>query len=113
MAIGQVGAQNGRILTTSSMNVSWNLRETTAEDQSGFCVIPGSHKSNYPLPHSIRTANDRTPIRHLPMAAGDILFFLGGAVCHGAYRWQAKEPRRAALFSYSHPKNQRFAWPRL
>ena len=31
------------------------------------------------------TANVRTPIRHLPMGAGDVLFFLGGAVCHGAY----------------------------
>ena len=31
-----VGAQNGRILTTSGMNVSWNLRATTAEDESGY-----------------------------------------------------------------------------
>ena len=74
----------------------------------------GSHKCCYPLPHSIRTANHRTPIRHLTMDNGDLLFFLGGTVIHGAYRWEGDEPRRTALFSYEQPRGSAgrlFQWP--
>ena len=63
-----------------------------------------------PLPHSIRTANVRTPIRHLEMGPGDLLFFLGGTVAHGAYRWESPEPRRQALFSYSQQRERPFTW---
>jgi ectoine hydroxylase-related dioxygenase (phytanoyl-CoA dioxygenase family) len=104
--------QNGRIHTTSGMNVSWNLTPVT-EAKGGFCIIPGSHKCCYPLPHSVRTTNVRSPIRHVEMGAGDIVFFLGGAVSHGAYRWEAETPRRAALFSYKQPAGRAFAWPKL
>ena len=82
---------------------------TWAASASSLCG--GSHKSSYPLPHSIRTANVRTPIRHLEIDAGDVLFFLGGAVSHGAYRWESVQPRRAALFSYAHPAGRGFSWP--
>ena len=68
-------------------------------------------KSNYPMPHSVRTAEDRTAIRHLAMPAGSVLFFLGGAVAHGAYRWESDTPRRIALFTYSKSTERAFAWP--
>ena len=100
------------------------------EAHGGFCIIPGSHKSCCkaeplrilcsqgiergvradPLPHSIRTANVRTPIRHLEMGPGDLLFFLGGTVAHGAYRWESPEPRRQALFSYNQQRERPFTW---
>ena len=101
---------NGRVHTRSGINVAWQLNDV-GHDDGGFVVIPGTHKSCYPLPHSVRTCNERAPIRHVPMRRGSIVFFLGGTVCHGAYRWEADSPRRTALFTYSHDTRRPFAWP--
>ena len=91
---------------------SWQLTETRPGD-GGFVVVPGSHKSCYPLPHSVRTCNERAPIRHVPMRRGSVVFFLGGTVCHGAYRWESESPRRTALFTYGHDGRRPFAWPAI
>ena len=101
---------NGRVHTMSGINVAWQLNDVGPGD-GGFVVIPGSHKSCYPLPHSVRTCNERAPIRHIPIRRGSVLFFLGGTVCHGAYRWEAESPRRTALFTYGHDGRRPFAWP--
>ena len=101
---------NGRVHTKSGINVAWQLTDVGPED-GGFVVVPGSHKSCYPLPHSVRLCNERAPIRHLSMRRGSVLFFLGGTVCHGAYRWEAESPRRTALFTYGHDGRRPFAWP--
>ena len=101
---------NGRVHTRSGINVAWQLTDVGPDD-GGFVVVPGSHKSCYPLPHSVRTCNERAPIRHIPMRRGSVLFFLGGTVCHGAYRWEAESPRRTALFTYGHDGRRPFAWP--
>ena len=100
---------NGRIHTPSSINVAWQLNDVGPGD-GGFVVVPGSHKSCYPVPHSVRTCNDRTPIRHISIRRGSVLFFLAGAVCHGAYRWEAESPRRTALFTYGHDGRRPFKW---
>lgn len=101
---------NGRVHTRSAINVAWQLNDVGPDD-GGFVVVPGSHKSYYPLPHSVRVCNQRAPIRHVPLPRGSILFFLAGAVCHGAYRWEAEAPRRTALFTYGHDGRRPFAWP--
>ena len=101
---------NGRVHTKSGINVAWQLTDVGPED-GGFVVVPGSHKSCYPLPHSVRLCNERAPIRHLSMRRGSVLFFLGGTVSHGAYRWEAESPRRTALFTYGHDGRRPFAWP--
>ena len=101
---------NGRVHTRSGINVAWQLSDVGPGD-GGFVVVPGSHKSCYPVPHSVRTCNERAPIRHVPMRRGSVLFFLGGTVCHGAYRWEAEAPRRTALFTYGHDGRRPFAWP--
>ncbi len=101
---------NGRVHTRSGINVAWQLTDVGPDD-GGFVVVPGTHKSCYPLPHSVRTCNERAPIRHVPMRRGSVLFFLGGTVCHGAYRWEAELPRRTALFTYGHDARRPFAWP--
>ena len=101
---------NGRVHTRSGINVAWQLADVGPDD-GGFVVVPGSHKSCYPLPHSVRTCNERAPIRHIPMRHGSVLFFLGGTVCHGAYRWEAESPRRTPLFTYGHDGRRPFAWP--
>ena len=92
------------------VTVSIALNNATPENGC-IQVIPGSHKSCYPMPHSVRTCNERAPIRHIPMRAGSVLFFLGGTVGHGAYRWEAESPRRTALFTYGHDGRHPFAWP--
>jgi ectoine hydroxylase-related dioxygenase (phytanoyl-CoA dioxygenase family) len=101
---------NGRVHTRSGINVAWQLSDVGPGD-GGFVVVPGSHKSCYPLPHSVRTCNERAPIRHVPMRRGSVVFFLGGTVCHGAYRWESESPRRTALFTYGHDGRRPFAWP--
>lgn len=101
---------NGRIFTRSAINVAWQLNDVGPGD-GGFVVVPGSHKSCYPLPQSVRVCNERTPIRHVPLRRGSVLFFLAGAVCHGAYRWEAESPRRTALLTYGHDGRRPFAWP--
>lgn len=41
-------------------------------------------------------------VRHVPVDAGDVLFFLGSAVMHGgALPWCSENSRRAAILSYS------------
>jgi ectoine hydroxylase-related dioxygenase (phytanoyl-CoA dioxygenase family) len=101
---------NGRIHTQSAINVAWQLTDVGPND-GGFVVVPGSHKSCYPLPQSVRVCNERAPIRHVPMRRGSVLFFLAGAVCHGAYRWEAESSRRTALFTYGHDGQRPFTWP--
>ena len=104
------GMVNGRVHTRTGINVAWQLSDVEPGD-GGFVVVPGSHKSCYPLPHSVRTCNERAPIRHVPMRRGSVVFFLGGTVCHGAYRWESESPRRTALFTYGHDGRRPFAWP--
>ena len=68
---------NGRVHTRSGINVAWQLTDVGPDD-GGFVVVPGTHKSCYPLPHSVRTCNERAPIRHLPMRGGSVLSFWEG-----------------------------------
>ena len=101
---------NGRAHTRSAINVAWQLNDVGPDD-GGFVIVPGSHKSCYPMPQSVRVCNERAPIRHVSIRRGSVLFFLAGAVCHGAYRWEAESPRRTALLTYSHDGRRPFAWP--
>ena len=101
---------NGRVHTKSAINVAWQLTDVGPGD-GGFVIVPGSHKSCYPMPQSIRVCNERAAIRHVPMRRGSVLFFLAGTVIHGAYRWEAESPRRTALFTYGHDGRRPFAWP--
>ena len=59
------------------VNVVWQLRDVTQED-GGCAVVPGTHKGRYPAPEDITTADDDPMgmIKHVPMKAGDVLFFL-------------------------------------
>ena len=96
-AIDRVIDYNGGAITLS---LSWN----------GSGMGDGKGPPAY-LPHSVLTCNERASIRHVPMRRGSVLFFLGGTVCHGAYRWEAESPRRTALFTYRHDARRPFAWP--
>jgi ectoine hydroxylase-related dioxygenase (phytanoyl-CoA dioxygenase family) len=67
----------------------------------GFCCIPGSHKSEFPLPPRLRGMVVATAIVEQPvLAAGDALIFTE-ALTHGALPWTAAHERRAVLLKYS------------
>jgi ectoine hydroxylase-related dioxygenase (phytanoyl-CoA dioxygenase family) len=79
------------------------------EGDGGFCCIPGSHKSNVPIPAEYRSTENRGPWLAQPaMQAGDVLFFTE-ALTHGTMPWTAPYERRALLYKYS-PGHQ--SWSR-
>ena len=91
--------RNGRCYC-EYINVAWQLRDVTEAD-GGFCYVPGSHKTVYPMPKGVASADDDMDmIRYLAMEAGDMVIFLAGAQTHGAFPWMGKEDRRSVLLQY-------------
>lgn len=65
----------------------------------GFCCIPGTHKSIFPLPKGAYQV-DHPLVRHVPMKAGDVLIFTE-ALTHGTMPWAHEAwERRAVLLKY-------------
>ena len=91
--------RNGRVMAGASLNVAWQLADSPP-GSGGFVVCPGSHKAAWPLPDEVRWADDRSTLHEVPMRAGDVLFFLGSAVAHGAVRWEGDGWRCAMLLQY-------------
>ena len=78
-------------------------------DHGGFYCVPGSHKSNLPLPRGADdTAEHLRTTKHIPHRAGDVVVFTE-ALTHGTLPWQAPYQRRHLLFKYS-PGNS--SWER-
>lgn len=66
----------------------------------GFCCIPGSHKSNLPLPRHFADVGEPVDcVTEVPARAGDVLLFTE-ALTHGCLMWKARHERRALLFKY-------------
>ena len=101
--------RNGRCYT-GQVNVTWQLHDVT-DREGGFVVVPGSHHARYPLP-----SNDpgdpagHKRVLHPRMQAGDLLFFMGGATCHGAWAWHSDVDRRCVLNAYWSKDMARMAW---
>ncbi len=67
----------------------------------GLAVIPGSHKSNYPVPDDIRLLKRSSPIvRQVPTKAGDCVIFTERLI-HGTLPWQGPGTRRTLFFKYA------------
>lgn len=68
----------------------------------GFCVLKGSHKSNFPTPERLKLGHpDVAEHLHQPVSrAGDVVIFSEGTV-HGANAWTAKHQRRVALYRFA------------
>jgi ectoine hydroxylase-related dioxygenase (phytanoyl-CoA dioxygenase family) len=87
--------------------VGWNLTDTGPES-GGFCCIPGSHKSNYPLPAAIADAHYKANCVVTPeVKAGSFVIFTE-ALTHGTAPWRADHDRRSLLYKYS-PGQQSWA----
>ncbi len=83
------------------VTVTWQLTDVNAGD-GGFVCVPGSHKSQYPIPDGVRTSDDDMGVVAQPaMKAGDVLFFMDGAQTHGTHPWQSESPRRSILIKYA------------
>lgn len=93
-------AANG-VSYCAGVTVTWQLRDVAAGD-GGFACVPGSHKSRYPKPDGVRTADDhRGTVVQPAMRAGDVLFFMDGALTHGTLPWRGAGERRSILFKYA------------
>jgi Phytanoyl-CoA dioxygenase (PhyH) len=72
------------------------------ESDGGFCVVPGSHKSNFRMPPAmIHGQQYREFIRQPITKAGDVVLFSEGTV-HGALPWTSKDrSRRSCLYRFA------------
>jgi hypothetical protein len=91
-------AREGRMYSAMVV-VSYALTDVEP-GHGGFCCIPGSHKSSFPLPASIADLTTETfPLVQIPQKAGSVVIFTE-AVTHGSLPWVAETNRRALLFKY-------------
>ena len=79
--------------------VTWNLADT-GPDNGGFCCIPGSHKSNYRLPHEIAAEPEKAPCVVIPNAPAGSAIMFSEALTHGTAAWNGKHQRRSLLYKY-------------
>ena len=68
----------------------------------GFCVVPGSHKSNFKMPAGMVDGEDCAEFIQQPATkAGDVVLFAEGTV-HGAQPWTPRDrQRRACLYRFA------------
>lgn len=95
--------QDGRMYNGLCV-VAYNLRDVGPED-GGFACVPGSHKSNYPLPNEWKdmTESLHPVVKRVPGPAGTAILFTE-ALTHGPLPWTADHERRTIFFKYSpHP----------
>ena len=79
------------------------------EGDGGLCVIPGSHKSNFPCPSEIREWEvNREVVYNIPAKAGDMIIF-NEATIHGTLPWTSRERERRSLLVRYSPKYLHYA----
>lgn len=92
----------GGELFNSLLAMSVVLSDHNAGD-GGFCVVRGSHKSNFPVPKAFVDGGGDLGSSHVhqPICrAGDVIFF-SEATVHGALPWRAKHQRRVVLYRFA------------
>ena len=97
--IGQYHVADGRIHCGLTV-VAYALCDVGPGD-GGFAVVPGSHKSSFPLPGgSLNPEDCGSLLRHIPHGAGSAIIFTE-ALTHGTLPWTAPHERRALLYRYT------------
>lgn len=84
------------------LTVCMQLRDAGPGD-GGFCVVPGSHKSNYPVPPALADLADPVLNEHVQqptVLAGDMLVFTESAL-HGTLPWTAEHQRRTIIYRFA------------
>jgi ectoine hydroxylase-related dioxygenase (phytanoyl-CoA dioxygenase family) len=83
------------------VTVTWNLTDCPAGG-GGFACVPGSHKSQFRMPRSVRDSDEAEEAIIQPeIMAGDVLFFMDGAQTHGSHPWRNDHERRSILYKYA------------
>jgi ectoine hydroxylase-related dioxygenase (phytanoyl-CoA dioxygenase family) len=71
----------------------------------GFCVVSGSHKSNFKMPKGMMDGEAYEEFIVQPVTkAGDVILFSEGTV-HGAKAWSADTQRRTCLYRFTPATN--------
>ena len=71
------------------------------DDDGGFVVVPGSHKSSFCLPERFMSPEDCGPLlQRVTHRAGSAVIFTE-ALTHGTLPWTAPHERRALLYRYT------------
>ena len=103
--------RNGRMHNGLTV-VAYQLTDVNPGD-GGLCVVPGSHKGNFPCPEALRRGEAYGEfVKQITCKAGDCIIFTE-AVTHGTLPWTADHQRRTALLRFS-PGNLAYvphAWP--
>jgi ectoine hydroxylase-related dioxygenase (phytanoyl-CoA dioxygenase family) len=90
---------NGKI-STSLLGVSVVLEDHNPGD-GGFCVVRGSHKSNFAAPSEFIDGDAASEFVYQPVTkAGDVVMFSEGTV-HGTLPWMSERERRVGLYRFS------------
>jgi ectoine hydroxylase-related dioxygenase (phytanoyl-CoA dioxygenase family) len=89
------------VIRTSLLGCNVMLTDHNPGD-GGFCVVPGSHKSNFKMPNGMVDGNEYNEYIQQPVTkAGDVVLFSEGTV-HGALPWTPKNRhRRVCLYRFS------------
>ena len=94
----------------SLLAVALQLSDTRAGD-GGFCILPGSHKSNFAPPPEVLAYEEATEAVVQPvLKKGDVVFFTEAAT-HGTLPWRSDTERRTVLYRFA-PVGQRRPTPR-
>ncbi len=92
--------QNGKAYV-GGVTITFQLGESPT-GSGGFACVPGSHKSKYSMPSSVRSQEDEMDVVAEPdLNPGDVLFFMDGAQTHGTHPWTADFERRSILIKYA------------
>jgi ectoine hydroxylase-related dioxygenase (phytanoyl-CoA dioxygenase family) len=91
--------QNGR-MRCGLINCQYQLADVNPGD-GGLCVVPGSHKTNFPIPRDIaRWEADQQIVYQVPMKAGDLVIF-SESTTHGTLPWTSDNERRSLFYRYT------------
>ena len=75
------------------------------EGEGGFCVIRGSHKSNFKCPPAIKRYEEAVEHSYQPAVnAGDVVIFTE-ATTHGTLPWKGPSQRRNIIYRFSPATN--------
>lgn len=87
-------------MRTALLTVCMQLTDTGPRD-GGFCVVPGSHKANFPTPPGLADCTEHAEHVQQPAPqAGDALIFTE-AVLHGTLPWMSEEERRTVIYRFA------------
>lgn len=91
-------------IQSALLGVNVMLADHNAGD-GGFCIVPGSHKSNFKMPNKMMDGELYEDFIRQPVTkAGDVVLFSEGTV-HGAQAWNSEHQRRACLYRFSPATN--------